>query len=133
MGIVKANQNFTIQMAIINLETGNFANPDLSYFAAPQQLNPEGQITGHSHFVIQEITSINQTVPIDPRKFAFFTAVNKAAVNGVVSEVVTGGLPVGTYKLSSINTATNHQPVVVPVAQHGSLDDAIYVSCSMIF
>ena len=132
-GVVKANQNFTIQMAIENLESGNFVNPDASYFAAPQQLNPQGQITGHSHFVIQKITDFNQTTVVNAKTFAFFTAVNSPAVNGIVSEVVTGGLPPGNYKLSSINTAANHQPVLVPIAQHGALDDTIYVSRSVIF
>lgn len=28
--------------------------------------------------------------------------------------------------MSSINTASNHQPVLVAVAQHGSLDDVVY-------
>jgi hypothetical protein len=29
-------------------------------------------------------------------------------------------------QMSSINSASNHQPVLVAVAQHGSLDDAVY-------
>ena len=41
---------------------------------------------------------------------------------------VTNGLNPGTYRLCSINTAANHQPVLVPVAQHGSMDDCVYVS-----
>ena len=133
LGTVKANQNFTIQMAINNLETGKFTNPDKNYFAAPQQLNSQGIIVGHSHVVIQEISSFNETTTLDPKKFAFFSALNSAAVNGVLKVTVGGGLPVGTYKLSSINTAANHQPALVPIAQHGSLDDAIYVSRSVIF
>ena len=28
--------------------------------------------------------------------------------------------------MSSINSAANHQPVLLGVAQHGSLDDAVY-------
>ena len=115
-------------MAIINMEVGIFTNPNLSYFAAPQQLNSNGQIAGHSHFSIQAIKSFNQTTPINPKEFAFFTAVNSASVNGVLSEVVVGGLPVGFYKLSSINTAANNQPVLVPIVQRGALDDAVYVS-----
>lgn len=38
------------------------------------------------------------------------------------------GLAEGAYRLCSINTAANHQPAIVPVAQHGSLDDCVYVS-----
>ncbi len=58
--------------------------------------------------------------------FAFFKGVNKAAQGGILTETVAGGLPDGNYKLSSINSAANHQPVLVAVAQHGSLDDAVY-------
>lgn len=133
LGTVKANENFTIEMAISNLETGKFVNPDASYFAAPQQLNSQNLIIGHSHFVIQPMSSFQDPKPLDPKKFAFFTAANTPAVNGVLSATVKGGLPVGNYKLSSINTAANHQPVLVPIAQHGSLDDAIYVSRNVIF
>ena len=41
---------------------------------------------------------------------------------------MTGGLGVGTYRMATINSAANHQPVLVAVAQHASLDDMIYVS-----
>lgn len=32
--------------------------------------------------------------------------------------------------MSSINAASNHQPVLIGVAQHGSLDDAVYFTVS---
>ena len=50
---------------------------------------------------------------------------------GNVSVNVTGGLPAGVYKLSSINTSANHVPVLVAIAQHGSMDDQIYVGVSL--
>lgn len=115
-------------MAISNLETGHFVNAAANYFAAPQQLNAQGTIVGHSHVVVEALTALDQTTTTDPTKFAFFKGLNGAASNGVLSTDVTSGLPAGVYKLSSINSAANHQPVLVPVAQHGSLDDAIYVS-----
>lgn len=49
------------------------------------------------------------------------------AQNGVLTADVTAGLPAGTYRLASINTAANHQPALVAVAQHGALDDMVYV------
>jgi hypothetical protein len=101
-------------------------NAEENYFAAPQQLNSQGQIIGHSHVVIEQLTSVNQNTLTDPTKFAFFLGLNSAAQNGVLTAVVGGGLPPGAYKLSSINTAANHQPVLSPVAQHGSFDDVIY-------
>ena len=122
------NTKILIRMAINNLQPGAFVNPDENYFAAPQQLNNQGKIIGHSHVVIETLSSLDQTTPTDPKKFAFFKGLNGAAVNGVLTVEVTAGLPAGDYKLSSINTAANHQPVLVPIAQHGSLDDAVYVS-----
>ncbi|KIL70611.1 hypothetical protein M378DRAFT_65929 [Amanita muscaria Koide BX008] len=123
---IAANTNFQIQMAINNLATGNFVNADLNYFAAPQQVNNQGLITGHSHVVVEQLTSLSQTTPLDPQKFAFFKGLNAAAQNGVLTADVTNGLPQGAFRLCSINTAANHQPAIVPVAQHGSLDDCVY-------
>jgi len=117
---------FTIKMAIKNFQSGNFVNAEENYFGAPQQLNNQGQIIGHSHVVVEQLSSLGQTTPTDPKKFAFFKGLNAAAVGGILTADVTAGLPAGFYKLSSINTAANHQPVLVPVAQHGSLDDAVY-------
>lgn len=126
-GTVKANQPFTISMAIKNMEAGFFVNAQANYFAAPQFTNAQGQIQGHSHVVVEQLTSLTQTNPTDPKKFAFFKGLNSPAQNGILTADVTAGLPAGVYKLSSINSAANHQPVLVPIAQHGSLDDAIYV------
>lgn len=125
-GTLKANTPFTVEMQIKNMQTGFFVNAQQNYFAAPQQLNAQGQIQGHSHVVIEQLTSLDQTTPTDPKKFAFFKGLNAAAVGGKLTADVTNGLPAGFYKLSSINTSSNHQPVIAPVAQHGSLDDAIY-------
>ena len=122
------NTAFTIKMAIKNFQSGAFVNAEQNYFAAPQQLNNQGQIIGHSHVVVEALSALDQTTPTDPKKFAFFKGLNAAAVNGILTADVTAGLPAGNYKLSSINTAANHQPCLVPIAQHGSLDDAVYVS-----
>lgn len=125
---IKSNTAFTITMAINNLETGNFVNAQENYFAAPQQTNGGGIVKGHSHVVVEQMTSFQQTTPTNPKVFAFFKGLNDAAAGGQLTADVTAGLPAGTYKLSSINTAANHQPVLVPIAQHGSLDDAVYFS-----
>ena len=122
---LKANTDFTIQMAIVNLETGNFVNAAENYFAAPQQVNAQGNIKGHSHVVIDKLPSLNSTTPTDPTKFVFFKGLDAAAVNGVLSADVPNGLPAGFYRLASINTAANHQPALVAVAQHGALDDMV--------
>ncbi|KAH7912983.1 hypothetical protein BJ138DRAFT_1124720 [Hygrophoropsis aurantiaca] len=128
MDVVPANTTFQVTLAIKGIETGFFVNADTNYFAAPQQVDStSGQIKGHSHIVIEALSSLSQTTPTDPTKFAFFLGLNsKADGKGQLYANVTGGLPEGAYKMSTINTAMNHQPVLVPVAQHGSLDDAIY-------
>ena len=125
---IQANQNFTVQLAINNLETGNFVNADENYFAAPQQVNSDGDIQGHSHVVIEQLSSLDQTTPTDPTSFIFFKGLNDVAQNGILTADVTGGLAAGFYRIASINTAANHQPVLVAVAQHGTLDDMSYVS-----
>ncbi|CCM00977.1 uncharacterized protein FIBRA_03025 [Fibroporia radiculosa] len=127
---IAANTNFTIQMAIQNLDTGNFVNPDTNYFAAPQTINGQGLIVGHSHVVIEAISSLTTTTPTNPQVFAFFKGLNDVAVNGILSTTVDGGLPAGVYRMASINAAANHQPALVAVAQHGSLDDMVYFTVS---
>lgn len=124
----QANTAFTISMAVNNLQTGNFVNAQQNYYSAPQQVNAQGNIIGHTHFTVQAIQSFTSTQALDPNTFAFFKGVNGAAQNGVVSEAVTAGLPAGTYRVCSINTDANHTPCLVAVAQHGSLDDCVYVS-----
>ena len=111
----------------VGMQTGVFTNADNTYFAAPQQLNSGGQIIGHNHVVVEAIPALDSTQPTNPRVFAFFKGLNSVASNGQLSADVTSGLPAGTYRLSSITSAANHQSVVVPVAQRGSVDDAVYV------
>ncbi|KAA1468373.1 hypothetical protein DENSPDRAFT_833649 [Dentipellis sp. KUC8613] len=126
MQTIKANQQFDIQMAIQNIVTGNFVNPNTNYYAAPQHTDDSGTIIGHSHFVVEKLDTIDQTKPTNPGTFAFFKGVNTPAKNGVLSVSVDKGLPAGIYRLASINAAANHQPVLVAIAQHGSLDDMVY-------
>lgn len=109
------------------MQTGVFTNAANTYYAAPQQLNKGGQIIGHNHVVIEAIPSLDSTQPTNPRVFAFFKGLNAAAANGKLTADVTKGLPAGTYKMSSITSAGNHQAVLMPVAQRGSVDDAVYV------
>lgn len=125
------NTAFDIKMAINNLETGNFVNAQANYYAAPQQVNTQGDIIGHTHFTVQDVGSFTSTTPLDPTVFAFFKGVNGAAVNGVVTETVSAGLPAGSYRVCSMNTDANHTPCLVAVAQHGSLDDCVYVSSTL--
>ena len=78
--------------------------------------------------VIQSIPSLESTEPLDPELFAFFKGLNDKAQDDTLSAEVPSGLPAGFYRMCSINSSTDHQPVLVAVAQHGSLDDCVYVS-----
>ncbi|KAF8550311.1 hypothetical protein OG21DRAFT_1468882 [Imleria badia] len=128
LAVVPSNTTFQITLAVRNLATGYFVNPNTNYLAAPQQLDPvTGLIQGHAHVVIEALESLNQTTPTNPTKFAFFVALNgKADAKGHLYANVTGGLPKGTYKMSTLLAAMNHQPVLLPIAEHGASDDAIY-------
>ncbi|KPV73464.1 uncharacterized protein RHOBADRAFT_45427 [Rhodotorula graminis WP1] len=154
LDVIPPNQDFTITMAINNLQTGNFVNAQQNYFSAPQRptarasssaslfhskacvsavdvsLTAPSLRAGHSHVVVEQIDSLTSTAVTDPTKFAFFKGLNDPAVNGVLSAAVKGGLPEGVYKFHPINSASNHQPALVGVAQHGSLDDAVYFVAS---
>ena len=132
LGAVQVNTTFEIVMAIRHIQTGHFTNPDSTYYSAPQQLNSDNDIVGHTHVVIERLSSITSTAPSDPSTFVFFAGINTAADGqGNLSVNVTGGLPAGIYKLSSINSSANHAPVLVAVAQHGSLDDQVYVGARL--
>jgi len=76
------------------------------------------------------LQALDQTTPNNPAKFAFFKGLNDAAKGGILTASVAAGLPAGAYRLCSINTAANHQPALVPIAQHGSLDDCVYFTAS---
>ncbi|KAH9927502.1 uncharacterized protein BXZ73DRAFT_48822 [Epithele typhae] len=124
-GALPAHQNFTLRLAVRHLNTGFFTNPDASYFAGPQTVDAAGDVTGHAHVVIEALDALDQTAPTDPRQFKFFKGMNERAVGGELTAVVAGGLPPGAYRMASINSAANHQPVLVAIAQRGTLDDMV--------
>ena len=78
--------------------------------------------------VIQAIPALNSTRPLDPEVFVFFKGFNAPDKNGLLTAEVPLGLPAGAYRMCSMNASANHQPVLVAIAQHGSLDDCVYVS-----
>ncbi|CAE6518375.1 unnamed protein product [Rhizoctonia solani] len=105
---IQANTAFTIQMAINNLVTGNFVNPNSNYYSAPQQVDGSGTVIGHSHVTVELLSSLDQTTVTDPQKFAFFKGLNNPAKGGILTADVTAGLPAGAYRMCSINSAANH-------------------------
>jgi transcription initiation factor TFIID subunit 15 len=67
--------------------------------------------------------SFNPSQPLDAEQFAFFKGVDNAAKGGQLSVDVTGGLPGGFYRVCTLASASNHQSVLMPVAQRGAQDD----------
>jgi transcription initiation factor TFIID subunit 15 len=111
-----ANTDFTIQVQVTNLVAGSFTNAALTYYAAPQQLQG-GNIVGHTHVTVQSIGSLNTPTPPDPAVFQFFKGINDAGNGqGGLSAAVAGGLPAGIYRVCTMTSASNHQPVLMPVS-----------------
>lgn len=124
---LQADTDFTISVQMINFAPGTFTNPDNTYYAAPQDVDGNGNIIGHTHVTVQDTgDDTNPTQPLDPTQFVFFKGINdQGDGNGLLSADVEGGLPTGNYRLCSMAAAANHQPVVMPVAQRGAQDDCI--------
>uniref|UniRef100_A0A0W0EY20 Uncharacterized protein n=1 Tax=Moniliophthora roreri TaxID=221103 RepID=A0A0W0EY20_MONRR len=127
-GTLEANQAFTVVLVVKNLNSGNFVNAKENYLAAPQQLDGEGAIIGYYGIVIERMNSLDETVPLDPLRPAFYNAASGKARNGQVTADVRGGLPEGFYRLSSVTLTSNHKPIVAPVIQHGAIDDVVYLT-----
>ena len=129
---LQIGQAFDITVKVRGLAAGTFTNPDLTYYAAPQQLNSRGQILGHSHVTVQLLDAIDtQNIP-DPDKFEFFKGINDAGDGqGTLKASVSNGFPVaGIYRVCTMTSAGNHQPVLMPVAQRGAQDDCVRFTVS---
>lgn len=114
-----ANQDFNVVVQMANMELGTFTNPDSTYYAAPQQLTSGGDVIGHTHITIQDLgNSLTPSSALDASKFAFFKGINDAGNGkGQVQAAVAGGLPAGNYRICTMAGSSNHQPVLMPVAQ----------------
>ncbi|KAK0703474.1 hypothetical protein B0T26DRAFT_657300 [Lasiosphaeria miniovina] len=130
--VVQENQTFNINLQIANLAAGSFTNATSTYYSAPQDLNGAGLIIGHTHVTVQDTgASLNPTTPLDAQQFVFFKGINDAGDGkGGLSAVVTGGLPAGNYRVCTMSSASNHQPVLMPVAQRGSQEDCRFFTVS---
>jgi len=119
-----AKSTFNITIQTHHLRAGFLVNPSVSYYTAPQQLDENGDIIGHCHVTIQDIGSLKTGTPPDPTKFVFFKGVDDPGNGkGLLQAEVTGGLPAGFYRVCTMISARNHQPVTMPVAQRGAQDD----------
>jgi len=115
---------FTVQVQVDNLAAGSFTNPANTYYAAPQTLNG-GIIVGHTHVTVQDLGgSLTPTAAPNADDFIFFKGINDAGNgNGLLEAEVADGLPAGFYRICTMASASNHQPVIMPIAQRGAQDD----------
>jgi len=122
---LEANTDFNITLFVQGLTAGQFTNAAATYYSAPQDLDGSGKILGHSHVTVQDLGgTLSPSNAPDPVTFAFFKGIDDAGDGqGHLSATVTGGLPAGFYRVCSMNSAANHQPVLMPVAQRGGQDD----------
>ncbi|KAL2260098.1 hypothetical protein VTK26DRAFT_6019 [Humicola hyalothermophila] len=121
---LRAGRTFNVTVQTRNLRAGYLVNPSTNYYTAPQDLDEDGNIIGHTHITIQEIGSLRTRSPPDPTRFAYFKGIDDAGDGkGRLTTEVTGGLPRGVYRVCTMIAARNHQPVAMPVAQRGAQDD----------
>ncbi|KAK4097464.1 hypothetical protein N658DRAFT_456839 [Parathielavia hyrcaniae] len=115
---------FLVAIQTRHLRAGYLVNPSTNYYTAPQDLDEHGDVIGHAHISVQEIGSLRSLTPPDPTRFAFFKGIDDAGDGqGGLTAEVTGGLPAGVYRVCTMVSARNHQPVAMPVAQRGAQDD----------
>jgi len=119
------NEDFNVKLTVANLQAGTFTEPDVTYYAAPQDLNGDGTIIGHTHVTIQDMGgSLTPDQPLDALKTAFFLGIdNDGDGAGNLQAPVTGGLAAGSYRVCTMASSSNHQPVLMPLAQRGAQDD----------
>jgi len=119
-----ANTPFNITVQVNNLQAGSFTNAASTYYSAPQDLSG-GKIVGHTHVTVQDLGgTLTPTNAPDASVFAFFKGINDVGNGaGLLSAAVTAGLPAGFYRVCTMASASNHQPVLMPVAQRGAQDD----------
>jgi len=121
---IPANKSFNITVQISNLRAGYLVNPTTNYYTAPQELDEKGRIIGHCHVVVDSIGNLYSSTPPNPTEFVFFKGIDDAGDgNGLLQTQLDEGLPAGVYRLCTMISARNHQPVTMPVAQRGAQDD----------
>jgi len=120
-----ANEDFNVTLQVINLQAGLFSDADATYYTNAQTLNGDGNVMGHQHVTIQDMgADLNPQVPMDPTVFAFFHGIDDAGNGkGLLTAVVSGGLPAGNYRVCTIAGTVTHNPPCMPVAQRGTVDD----------
>ncbi|KAJ6569133.1 hypothetical protein B0H19DRAFT_691093 [Mycena capillaripes] len=124
----QTNTSIGVQFQVRNLDGGTLVNPATRYLSVPQDVGATGNVQGHYHVVIEELDALNSTIPLDIRKFVFFSVIKDSAdENGFIQSSIPNGLPWGFYRATVTTHAGSYQPVLVPTSQHDSLNDVAYV------
>ncbi|KAJ3036687.1 hypothetical protein HDV00_002445 [Rhizophlyctis rosea] len=122
--ILPANKPFTIHLKTTNLAGSSATNDKTNNFASPQQLDKHGYVIGHTHVTVQYMgPDLTPQKPLDTRETAFFLALNRHFKGDGSAEVEVVGLKPGGYRVCTMATQAGHQPVVMPIADRGHVDD----------
>ncbi|CAI4218232.1 unnamed protein product [Parascedosporium putredinis] len=92
---IQENETFDIVVNTQNLAAGSFTNPQETYYSAPQDLDGQGRIIGHTHVTVQDLgNNLTPQNPPSAQQFVFFKGINdQGNGQGILSATVTGGLP----------------------------------------
>ena len=125
--IVGLNQDILVEIISNNINLGFFSNPTLNYYSDPQTLDPSGKINGHIHISLEKIEDIGFP---DAKNPVFFRGFDQPSVTGQLSTIIPGNVIVfaGLYRVCTITTSGSHQPVLMPIARRGSVDDCIRIT-----
>ncbi|KAJ3053080.1 hypothetical protein HK097_005114 [Rhizophlyctis rosea] len=122
--VVRAYKNFTVTLRTANLAGASANNDKTNNFGSPQHLDENGYVVGHTHVTVQYMgPDLKPQRPLDTKKFAFFLALNTEFHKDGSAEVEVQGLKPGGYRVCTMATQAGHQPVVMPVADRGHVDD----------
>ncbi|KAJ7194941.1 hypothetical protein GGX14DRAFT_475483 [Mycena pura] len=127
LATLQKNTSISLQFIARNLQGGVFVNPTTRYLSEPQDVDDTGNVIGHFHVVIEELDALNSTIPPDIRNFVFFSVIHNPFIGSdSIQSSIPNGLPVGFYRATVTTHAASYQPVLAPIAQHGSLNDVAY-------
>ncbi|KLJ11465.1 hypothetical protein EMPG_13344 [Blastomyces silverae] len=122
----KVNQPIVFEIAVRNIEMGFYTNSNVTYISAPQSLNSEGLVQGHTHLTVEFMgptaTSIEALDASNPTWFKSVNSPNNKG-NRFTARLDKGLGKVGFYRVCTLTAAANHQPVIMPVPKRGAQDD----------
>ncbi|OJD13150.1 hypothetical protein AJ78_06373 [Emergomyces pasteurianus Ep9510] len=126
--VFKVNQSIVFKVAVRNIEMGFYTNSNATYLSAPQSLNSEGLVQGHTHLTVQFMgPSATGIQALDASSPIWFKSVNSAHPENKTegfTATLDGGLgKPGFYRVCTLTAAANHQPVIMPIPNRGAQDD----------